>query len=160
TSALLPHTHVDVSVAQSGASFDASVTFSGAGGADFQRTYRRKSIYFHPVEFEFAVVEGTFSTVSIDTAAHPNRPTDLPEATLTTKPPFQRAGFDVSISSNQGVVPLSLAGTNQTWSNTELHDAMQAYWSRFANKPQWALWAVFAARHDDGPNLGGIMFDD
>ena len=41
-----------------------------------------------------------------------------------------------------------------------MHDAMQIYWSHFANKPQWQLWVLFAKQHDIGPNLGGIMFDD
>jgi len=159
TSSLLPHTRVDISVAQSGASFQATVKFSGAV-TDLVRTYRRKSLYFHPIEFEFAVVQGTFSTMSMDTGAHPNHPTDLVAETLTIETVFQRAGFDVSVSGHQGSVPLSLAGANQTWSNTELHDAMQAYWTRFADKPQWALWVLFAARHDDGRGLGGIMFDD
>lgn len=159
TSSLLPHTHVAVSIAQSGSSFEATVTFSG-GVTDLVRTYRRNSPYFHPVEFEFAVVEGTFSTMSIDTGVHPNRPTDLPRETLSIETVFQRAGFDVTVSGHQGAVPLSTAGANQTWSNTELHDAMQTYWTRFANKPQWAFWILFAARHDEGPSLGGIMFDD
>lgn len=40
-----------------------------------------------------------------------------------------------------------------------MHDAMQAYWSRFANKSQWSMWVLFAAQHDMGHSLGGIMFD-
>jgi len=41
-----------------------------------------------------------------------------------------------------------------------MHDAMQVYWSRFANIPQWSLWAFFASLHEQGTSLGGIMFDD
>jgi hypothetical protein len=41
-----------------------------------------------------------------------------------------------------------------------MHDAMQTYWSRFANVPQWAVWTFFAALSDQGTGLGGIMFDD
>ena len=37
---------------------------------------------------------------------------------------------------------------------------MQAYWSRFANKAQWSMWVLFAALHDQGNGLGGVMFDD
>jgi hypothetical protein len=159
TASLLPQTRVEIGIAPSGSSFQATVKFSG-GVTDLVRTYRRNSLYFHPVEFEFAQVEGTFSTMSIDTGAHPNHPTDLPRETLTIETVFQRAGFDVSVSGTRNIVPLSLAGANRTWSNTELHDAMQVYWTRFANKPQWAFWTLFAARHDQGPSLGGIMFDD
>jgi hypothetical protein len=42
----------------------------------------------------------------------------------------------------------------------EMHDAMQIHWSRFANKAQWAMWILYAALHETGTNLGGIMFDD
>ena len=31
-----------------------------------------------------------------------------------------------------------------------MHDAMQVYWSRFANKPQWSMWVFFAAAARDG----------
>ncbi|UCE46192.1 MAG: hypothetical protein JSW47_11275 [Phycisphaerales bacterium] len=41
-----------------------------------------------------------------------------------------------------------------------MHDAMQTYWSRFASKSQWAMWVFFAALHEMGTGLGGIMFDD
>ena len=41
-----------------------------------------------------------------------------------------------------------------------MHDAMQIYWSHFANVPQWRLWVLFASLHDRGASLGGIMFDD
>ncbi len=41
-----------------------------------------------------------------------------------------------------------------------MHDAMQTYWSRFANQAQWSTWVFFAALHERGTGLGGIMFDD
>ena len=41
-----------------------------------------------------------------------------------------------------------------------MHDAMQIHWTKFANKPQWAMWVLFAALHEQGTSLGGIMFDD
>ena len=53
-----------------------------------------------------------------------------------------------------------LAGSNGTWSDMEMHDAMQVYWSKFSNAPRWALWVFFARLHDRGTGLGGIMFDD
>jgi hypothetical protein len=42
----------------------------------------------------------------------------------------------------------------------EMHDAMQTYWSRFANIAQWSMWTLFAGQHEIGTSLGGIMFDD
>ena len=41
-----------------------------------------------------------------------------------------------------------------------MHDAMQTYWSHFANAPKWSMWVFSAALHDMGRSLGGIMFDD
>jgi hypothetical protein len=41
-----------------------------------------------------------------------------------------------------------------------MHDAMQTYWSRFANSAQWSLWVFFASLHETGNSLGGVMFDD
>lgn len=73
---------------------------------------------------------------------------------------YQRAGFDVSTSPAPSIVPLAGAGANGKWSDQEMHDAMQVYWSKFANKAQWALWTFFAAQHEQGSSLGGIMFDD
>ncbi len=51
-------------------------------------------------------------------------------------------------------------GADALWSDAEMHDAMQTYWSRFANVPQWSVWTFFASLSDQGTGLGGIMFDD
>jgi hypothetical protein len=159
-SALLPHTSIQITLERTGHQRDATVRFADGALPTVTRMYRRRSAYFHPVEFEFDVVQGTTATTEIDTCAHPNRPADLPCERLTIETVFRRAGFEVSVSPGSGSVPLSVAGGNQIWSNTEMHDAMQTYWSRFENEAQWSLWVLFAARHDDGPSLGGIMFDD
>ena len=73
---------------------------------------------------------------------------------------YQRAGFDAKTSPNSSVIPVSGAGANGTWSDAEMHNAMITYWSRFADRPQWAMWVLFANQHDIGYSLGGIMFDD
>lgn len=119
-----------------------------------------QSSFFDPVEFEIDRVENASATTSYDTGTHSNRPPDLPLETLTLATAYQRAGFDVAISPNTSVIPIADAGANGTWSDSEMHNAMVAYWSRFADRPQWALWVLFAARHDTGRSLGGVMFDD
>ncbi len=133
------------------------VTFSGEGSSRIQ-TFTFKSPYFYPVEFEFDSVEGTNATTQIKTHGHPNRPATLPKEALTIETVYKRAGFDVS-NTLRGSVSLDDAGTNGLWSDSEMHDAMQAYWSRFDNKSQWSLWVLFAAQHDRGYGLGGKMFD-
>ncbi|MGH6895294.1 MAG: hypothetical protein ACREJ5_01930 [Geminicoccaceae bacterium] len=161
TASALPHTHIQITATRSffAAQRRVTVRYSGGGASELVRTYNFQSIYHHRVEFEFDFVEGTTASTQIDTGAHPNRPATLPSETLTIENVYRRAGFAVSVSSNGGTVPLSLSGADGVWSDTEMHDAMQSYWSRFANVPQWALWVFFAARHEEGPSLGGIMFD-
>ncbi len=137
-----------------------SVVFSGGGGASKTLTYKLKTNYFHPVELEFDRVEGAPIVTSMDTTSHPNHPPAMPSETLTIENVYRRAGLNVSKSEGDGVIPLEEAEANGTWSDMEMHDAMQTYWSRFANKSQWSMWVLFASLHDWGPGLGGIMFDD
>ena len=159
--ALLPHTSVSIATVTTDFQVNqsATVTFSGAGAASYSRTYVFQSLAFRAVEFEFDSVSNAHPVTSIDTAAHPNRPASLPSETLSLEDVYQRAGFAVT-TSGSGQVPLTGAGADSVWSTAEMHDAMQTYWSRFANAPQWALWVFFAALSDQGNSLGGIMFDD
>jgi len=156
------YTNVAISVNRSwyASQRTATVTFSGGGQPDRVRTFQFKSPYYHAVEFEFDCAQGEAATTQINTCAHPNRPASMPCETLSIQNVYQRAGFDVTISSAGSVVPLAGAGANARWSDQEMHDAMQTYWSRFAAKSQWALWAFFASLHEQGTSLGGIMFDD
>ncbi|MFV0492076.1 MAG: hypothetical protein ACK5M4_09675 [Pseudorhodobacter sp.] len=138
-------------------------TLELSGGGIKPRSYPLNfvSTKFDPVEFEVDRVSNAGSIVtSYNTHDHPNRPGNLPAETLTLATVYERAGFDVSMSPNTTVIPTSGAGSNGTWSDSEMHNAMVAYWSRFANRPKWAMWVLYAARHDQGRSLGGIMFDD
>ena len=122
--------------------------------------FKYASPCFQTVEFEFDHGDGTSPVTSIKTHAHPNRPATLPEEILTIQECYRRAGFCVSTSSEDSTVPLSGAGTDALWSDMEMHDAMQIYWARFADVAQWAMWVFFAALHETGDGLGGVMFDD
>ena len=156
-----PHTHVKVEVTRSfiASGQKAKLTLSG-GSSDRVLIYKFKSRFFHAVEFEFDSTSDSSVTSSIETHAHPNRPASLASETLTIEKVFQRAGFQVTKSGGDSVVPISGAGADARWSDAEMHDAMQTYWSRFDNRPQWSLWTFFAALHEAGSSLGGIMFDD
>lgn len=134
-----------------------------SGGGITPRTYQLGLVSdkFDKVEFEVDRVQNAGSIVtSIDTHDHPNRPAGLPAETLSLETVYERAGFDVSMSPNTTVIPTADAGANGTWSDTEMHNAMVTYWSRFGNRPNWAMWVLYAARHDRGRSLGGVMFDD
>ena len=136
----------------------ARITFTGPH-IQRVRTYKYASPYYHDVDLEIDFQAGESAAMSVNTCAHPNRPASLPCETLTIQQVFRRAGFNVT-SSPGAQVPIGGAGANARWSNQEMHDAMQVYWSRFAPKAQWATWVFFASTHEMGTNLGGIMFDD
>ncbi len=162
TGALLPHANIVVAVHKTpfGIAQTASVTFSGGGVADRVHSYLYVSRYFHPVEFECDRLEGTAPVAEIDTGAHPNRPVTVPTEMLSIEKIFRRAGFNVSKSGGNGAIPMAATGADARWSDMELHDAMQVYWSRFSNKAPWSMWVLFAAQHQSGNGLCGIMFDD
>ena len=160
--ALLPHTGIKMKVIRSlypGQRL-AIVKFGGGGATSRTMIYRWKSKYFRNVQFEFDVASGTSAVTHIETDAHPNRPASLPAEKLTIQKVFRRTGFKASTTKDSSIIPLSGSGPNARWSDMEMHDAMQTYWSRFANRPQWSLWTFFAGLHEQGPSLGGIMFDD
>lgn len=163
---LIRHSHVRISVQRgtSGSKQIVNVEFTG-GGMPFVRPFVYRSRYFHPVNFEFDVVEGARSVLAYDTGSHPNRPPSLPVEMLTIHRVFQRAGFDTATSGGGGRIPLRIAGGDRMWSDSEMHDAMQTYWSKFKDRPKWAMWVLFASLHTPDPgeapeSLGGIMFDD
>ena len=159
--ATFPYTTVDIHVVRGFLKpASATVTFTGGGAQGRTLTYPYVSPYFHPIEFEYDCAEGTSAVTTIQTGAHPDRPASLPSETLTLSTVYQRAGFEVKNSGGSNIVPLSLSGADAKWSNQEMHDAMQVYWSRFAPKAQWSVWVFFAALHEMGTSLGGIMFDD
>ena len=160
-SASFPYTRVTIKATRTPfpAQRKAIVKFIGPGVPERVRTFAFKSQYFRPVNFEFDWAEGEAADTEIDTCAHPNRPATLPCETLTVQKVFQRAGFAVTTNEG-GAVPISGAGAGGAWSDIEMHDAMQAYWTRFANLPQWALWTFYAGLHESGTSLGGIMYDD
>lgn len=138
-----------------------TLTISGSGVPTKSYSLKLQSQRFDPVEFEVDRVENADEAVTdYDTGSHPNRPSDLPVETLTLESVYRRSGFDVVMSPNTSVIPTTDAGANGKWSDSEMHNAMVTYWSRFADKPQWAMWVLYAAQHDQGHSLGGIMFDD
>lgn len=157
-----PYTNVKIEAYRSifPAQRTAKVTFMGSGVPDRIVTYKFMSAYFHEVEFEFDYEQGITPVTEIDTHAHPNRPASLPKETLSIETVFQRSGFAVTVSRGGNMIPGLPPGPEKQWSDNEMHDAMQAHWSRFADRPQWALWTFFASQHEMGSSLGGIMFDD
>lgn len=157
-----PYTNIKIMIRRASSLLPQStkVIFSGGGAPNAERSYEYVSPYYRKVEFEFDFVKGITPPLTMQTHAHPNRPANLPKEKLTIAKVFQRAGFDVTESTGGGALPITGAGANAKWSDMEMHDAMQKFWSKFKNKPQWSMWVFFAALHEEGTGLGGIMFDD
>jgi hypothetical protein len=132
--------------------------------------YSMASFRGNPVDLELDWEQGTTPVLQLDTCAHPDRPASLPCETLTIEQVFERCGFDINVTPG-GAVPVQASGVKPTWSDFELHDTMEVYWTHFAPQAQWAFWTFFAALHDDlppfepglppipGNELLGIMFD-
>ena len=156
--ASFPYTTVDVTATPS--SFPAErrvkIVFAGGGAAKRTVEYSFTSGYFRTVNFEFDVQSGEVLDTAIETCAHPIRPAGLPCESLSIQTVYRRVGCQVTTN------PPSIVGAapGGTWSDMEMHDAMQVHWSRFANTAQWAMWVFFAALHESGTSLGGIMYDD
>lgn len=147
---------IEVQSSQFPEQLGAIVTFSGGSSSNYILKYKYVSSFFNEVEFEFDYEQGVEPVTEIQTHDHPNRPATLPDEVLSIETVYQRAGFAVTKSGGDNPI----AGAGSSWSDNEMHDAMQIHWSRFADRPQWALWTLFASIHDQGESLGGIMFDD
>ncbi len=158
---LLPHNLVRIHVPRQIFAVSGSrmtITFTG-GAPDISRVLEFESPYFRTVEFEFDTVETAPRVTTIDTWVHPVRPSNLRREQLNIAEVYSRVGVDVQQSPNTSVVGLEAGVGAEKWTNQELHDSMQVFWSRYKPRAQWAVWMLFAHRHVD-PTLGGIMFDD
>ena len=162
--ALEPHTDVFVTVSGGwlpfGAPRIADVVYSGGGSPDSRRQYSFARSAFRTVGIEYDCASDATAVTEYDLRSHPNRPADLPDQVLTIEGAYSRLGIKMSRTGGDNVIPATAAGSNATWSDIEMHDAMVAHWSKWADVPQWQMWTLFAGQHDLGQGLGGIMFDD
>lgn len=112
-----------------------------------------ESMFFRTVEIEEDFEQGVTPFASYGTGSLPS---GGPARNLSVTQAFAEAGVEMRSTGRANVVSVAPGGT---WSDAELHNAMQAHFSRFANEPQWKVWLFHALRHDFGPGLLGIMFD-
>lgn len=112
-----------------------------------------ESRFFRSVDLEEDRESGVTPFVSYDTGALPS---GGPARSLSVVSAFAEAGIEMRPTGQGNVIPTAPGGT---WSNAELHAAMQAQFSQWASLPQWKVWLLHARLHDRGPGLLGIMFD-
>lgn len=125
----------------------------GAPGASYECAFESAS--FRTVELEEACEKGVKPPDAYDTAALPS---GGGPRRLTHVDAFAEAGVEMLSTGEPTVIDTSNAGRNATWSDAELHAAMQTHFSRWGERPRWAIWLLHAASHDD-ERLAGLMFD-
>lgn len=139
----------------------ANVQFETSLGGIRGFSCDKKSSSFREVNLEVDVCNSVNSAPVIptyDTDSHPTRPTDLPQRSLTIEEAYAEAGIDVAIRPERTIIDDS-AAKYTTWSDAELHDAMEDHFSQYSGSwPKWELWGVLAGSHDS-PGMAGIMFD-
>lgn len=114
------------------------------------------SASFRHVQLEQDFVAGITPFTSYDTGLLPSGD---PGRVLTVQSAYTEAGIQLQTAGAWGEIPLSGAGANTTWSNAELHQAMELQFSLWQDDPQWKVWLLAAQEHDYGSGLYGIMFD-
>ena len=132
----------------------ADIAWLNAGGATGARYLCDwESRFFRTVDLEEDSESGVTPFGAYDTGALPS---GGPARTLSVTSAFAEAGIEMRPTGQGNVIPVAPGGT---WSNAELHAAMQAQFSQWATLPQWKVWLLHARLHDRGPGLLGIMFD-
>lgn len=121
----------------------------------------KKSSAFRELKLEVDVCDSVNAPPvlpSYDTHAHPNRPVDLPQRTLTIQESYMEAGIDLDINPVHTNIDDS-DPDYATWSVAELHDAMELYFSQHPGQwPKWHMWCLLAGTFDSS-GVAGIMFD-
>jgi len=79
-----------------------------------------------------------------------------PRRELSLRSAYAEAGIELASDGPENVVDVPAQAV--TWSDAELQAAMQEYFTRLDERPQWAIWLLHAWAHDD-PSLFGMMFD-
>jgi hypothetical protein len=130
-------------------------TTSGSPGAAYVCAFeatglRRVVIETDRVSDVTTPVFNTYNTGSL--------PSGGPARNLSVVSAFAEAGIEM-VTSPGNVVNIGDAGANHSWSDAELHASMVRHFSRYRNEQQWAVWQLVCQRHDIGPGLYGIMFD-
>jgi len=126
---------------------------AGSAGASYLCDY--VSRHFRTVELEEDCEQGVTPFMSYNTGSLPS---GSPARTLTTLSSYAEAGIDMRSAGTRNVIATA-ENVDGRWSNAELHASMVQHFSLWREEPQWKVWLLHAMRHEYGPTLLGIMFD-
>jgi hypothetical protein len=136
-------------------------TFTRAGGQTAVYNCTKKSDAFRTLNLEVDVCKSVNADPllpSWDTSAHPIKPAALPQRVLTIEEAYREAGVVVNIRPKESIIDDSNPDF-ETWSDAELHNAMETFFSQVAGPwPKWEMWGLLAGTYEDD-SIGGIMFD-
>jgi hypothetical protein len=127
----------------------------------FKNVYvcKKRSNYFRDVKLEVDVcmTQDTPPIMpSYNTHAHTNRPPDIPKRTLTVEEAYKETGIDMTLNPVHGVVNDT---ANPSWTDRELHDAMEDHFSRYSGAvTTWNYWTLLASSYHLS-SVAGVMFD-
>jgi hypothetical protein len=158
-------TSIDIRIAWGNfrAAGPAEVTFTETGGTTFSYSCPRQSDCFRSITLEVDVC----SSINVppllpnyDTHAHADRPAGLPQRIMTVVEAYREAGICVTMQPIHTVIDDSDPAFT-TWSDSELHDALETNFNLYGTAASWRLWGVMAGKHDltDSLGLAGVMFD-
>jgi len=137
----------------------AKVTFKTLPWLTSTYVCSKKSRYFRDVKLEIDVCQSQNSPPihpTYHTHAHSNRPTNLPPRNLTVEAAYKEAGINMTLDPSHSII--NDAG-NPTWTDSELHDAMETHFSKYSGSYKtWNYWVLLASSYVNS-SVAGIMFD-
>jgi hypothetical protein len=139
----------------------AEITFTETGGNIFKYSCIKRSDCFRDLVLEVDVTESVNAEPILpkfDTHWHTMRPPDLPRRVLTIEEAYRETGVLVTINPQHSIINDS-APNFATWSDAELHDAMETYFSQYGSIwPSWQMWCLLCGPYDKD-SVMGVMFD-
>lgn len=116
--------------------------------------------FFRSVRLEVAVCKSVAKEPMLPlygTHSLAQRPEKLTKRDLTLDRAYGEAGVELVL--HDGGVIDDAAPEFASWTDAELHNAMEQHFSRFKERwPRWDLWGLLASKYED-PVVGGVMFD-
>ncbi len=152
---------ITVAAPKSGVTPSCIVSFTRPGGQTALYSCTKKSDSFRTLNLEIDVCESVNAPPLLPECninGHPIKPAGLPARVLTIEEAYREAGVRVKIRPKKSVIDDSDTEF-ETWSDAELHNAMETYFSQMSGPwPKWEMWGVLAGSYEE-PSVGGVMFD-
>ncbi len=126
--------------------------FNAAGQKGGAYLCNYESAYLRSIDFEQDREQSVTPFVSYNTGSLPSGGT---ARDLTIAKAYAEAGIEMRTAGVCNVLPTA---PGSSWSDAELHNAMVAHFSLWADAPQWKVWLLHAWQYES-PGVLGIMFD-